>query len=91
MNTMSAENPSFPVRDLNLAAHLFADGVPLLDVVVIGPSKVEYHFAEPLRCERLAKDFCSGAAMINSRLFVEGIKRARDLRDTICLSASRAR
>ncbi len=87
MATMSDGQAFHPCRDLNCAALLLASGVPLVDALPVGPSKIEYRFADPRRCERLIKDFCAGTATLNARLFVEGLSRARDLRDAICLSA----
>ena len=76
----------FPVRDLHLCAFLLLSGVPLVGVRRLAPSRVEWCFANPATCEKLALDFLSGRASCNARQFVEALRRARDLRDSAATS-----
>ena len=89
MDNLSAAD-TLPTRDLNCAAFLLSVDAPLVEVLPVAPGRVEYVFSGRKHCQDLLKSFCSGSALINARRFCEGLSRARDLRDGLCMSAKPA-
>lgn len=81
----NSESLAFRSGDLNLSAFLISKGVELLSAMPGAGKKIEYVFADAPKCEELVKEFCAGRAMVNARLFLEGLKRARDLRDALTM------